>query len=247
MSEAIEKTDTVTADTTSDQRKRVDDAWAAVQTGLHYVSWLSREFAYTGIAKEDLEEEGRLGLFEAALRFDPDNGAQFLTYASWWARRRMQTFVARHARVVRRPAPRVGAPRAHDDVSLDQPVGGGSPLRWEDVLVDRQTPRALDAIVGAENAALIAATALELPPQWREIIVRRYGLDGEQAMTLAAVGVTLGLSRERVRQIEAKAIERLRARIEVAWGRVQRGVRRERERARTAANATMTLRILPGA
>ena len=242
MSEAIE---TITA--TSKQGKRIDDAWAAVQTGLHYVSWLAREFAYTGIAKEDLEEEGRLGLFDAALRFDPENGAQFLTYGSWWARRRMQTFAARHARVVRRPAPRIGAPRDRDDVSLDQPVGGGSTLRWEDVLVDRRTPRALDAIVGAENAALIAATALELPPQWREIIVRRYGLDGGQAMTLAAVGDTLGLSRERVRQIEAKAMDRLRTRIEQAWGRVERRVRRERERARAAAHAAVTLRILPGA
>jgi len=146
-----------------------------------------------------------------------------------------------------RPAPRIGAPRDRDDVSLDQPVGGGSTLRWEDVLVDRRTPRALDAIVGAENAALIAATALELPPQWREIIVRRYGLDGGQAMTLAAVGDTLGLSRERVRQIEAKAMDRLRTRIEQAWGRVERRVRRERERARAAAHAAVTLRILPGA
>ena len=166
MSEAIE--------TTFADAKRLDDAWAAVQTGLHYVSWLSREFLYSGIAREDLEEEGRLGLFEAALRFDPENGAQFLTYASWWARRRMQNYVARHARVVRRPAARFGPIRDRDDVSLDQPVGAGSPLRWEDVLVDRRMPRPLDALVGAENAALIASTTRELPPP-RSSQVRRRG------------------------------------------------------------------------
>ena len=199
---------------------RFDDAWAAVQSGLNYVSWLARDFLYTGVAREDLESEGRLGLFEAALRFDPSHGAQFLTYASFWSRRRMQKFVARHARVVRRPASRRGAALGREEVSLDQPVGPGSMLLWQDVLVDRETPRALDALVGAEDAALIVSAALELPPQWREIIVRRFGLDGGPAMTLAAVGDSLGLSRERVRQIEAKAMERLRARLQEAWGRV---------------------------
>jgi RNA polymerase primary sigma factor len=95
-------------------------------------------------------------------------------------------------------------------------------LLWQDVLVDRETPRALDALVGAEDAALIVSAARELPPQWREIIVRRFGLDGGPAMTLAAVGDSLGLSRERVRQIEAKAMERLRARLQEAWGRESR-------------------------
>jgi len=197
---------------------KIDDPWAAVQTGLNYVSWLARDFLYTGVPRDDLEAEGRLGLFEAALRFDPSHGAKFLTYASFWSRRRMQTYVARHARIVRRPLSRIGATRDRDEVSLDEPVSAGSLLRWQDVLVDHDAPRALDALVGAEDAALIAAAAEELPPQWRAIIVRRFGLDGGPAMTLATVGDTLGLSRERVRQIEAKAMERLRERLELAWG-----------------------------
>jgi RNA polymerase sigma factor (sigma-70 family) len=199
----------------------VDDAWAAVQTGLTYVSWMARDFLYTGVSREDLEAEGRLGLFEAALRFDPSHGAQFLTYASFWSRRRMQGFVARHARVVRRPGAKAVGGRDHDDVSLDQPISSGSPLRWEDVLVDRGSPRALDTLVGAEDAALIVAATHELPPQWQAIIVRRFGLDGGPGMTLAAVGESLGLSRERVRQIESKAMARLRANLEEAWGRGQ--------------------------
>ena len=115
---------------------RFDDAWAAVQSGLNYVSWLARDFLYTGVAREDLESEGRLGLFEAALRFDPSHGAQFLTYASFWSRRRMQKFVARHARVVRRPASRRGAALGREEVSLDQPVGPGSMLRFDDTTIE---------------------------------------------------------------------------------------------------------------
>jgi RNA polymerase primary sigma factor len=194
----------------------VDDAWAAVQTGLNYVSWMAREFTYSGVQREDLEAEGRIGLFEAALRFDPAHGAQFLTYASFWSRRRMQAFVARYARVVRRPAQRGGG-ASRDDVSLDQPIAPGGTLSWADVLVDPVARRPLDEMVDAEDAVLIASAARELPAQWRTVIVRRFGLDGGPAMTLAAVGESLGLSRERVRQIEAKAMARLRARLEEIW------------------------------
>lgn len=222
----------------------VDDAWAAVQTGLNYVSWLARDFLHAGVPREDLEAEGRLGLFEAALRFDPSHGAQFLTYASFWSRRRMQAFVARNARVVRRPASRIGGTRNPDDVSLDQPVSAGSALRWSDVLVDPGTPRALDALVGAEDAALIASAAHELPPQWRTIIVRRFGLDGAPALTLAAVGETLGLSRERVRQIEAKAMARLRALLEEAWGRAQARELSPREMTTAATRSPLTFSVV---
>ena len=221
----------------------VDDAWAAVQTGLNYVSWLARDYLYTGVAREDLEAEGRLGLFEAALRYDPSHGAQFLTYASFWSRRRMQAFIARYARVVRRPHPRVGHARERDDVSLDQPVSAGSALSWADVLVDRKHPRAIDAMMGAEDAALIAIAAQELPPQWRTIIVRRFGLDGGPALTLAAVGDSLGLSRERVRQIEQKAMTRLRARLEEVWGRTHAHDRPHRKL--HAAGARPSLRFDP--
>jgi len=236
MSEAI--------DLARDDREKLRNAWTAVQSGLHYVSWMAREFLYTGAAREDLEAEGRLGLFEAALRFDPKNGAQFLTYASWWSRRRMQTFVARYARVVRRPVSKKRSPRDRDDVSLQDPIGAGSTFRWEDVLVDDLAKPPIDALVSREDAKLIACAARSLPPQWRSVIVRRFGLDGEPAMTLAAIGDTLGLSRERVRQIETKAMERLHTRLEEAWGRGQAGARSPREMTTAAAKSPLTFSVV---
>lgn len=236
MSEAIEAA--------IDDAERIRSAWASVQTGLNYVSWLTREFLYSGVSRDDLEAEGRLGLFEAALRFDPAHGVQFLTYASWWARRRMQSFVAHHARVVRRPVPRNGNNRDRDDVSLDGPVASGSTLRWEDVLADRDRPAAIDSVVTTESAALILTCVLELPKGWREIIIRRFGLDGGPAMTLAEVGETLGMSRERVRQIESKAMARLRTRIKQRWTPAQAGERSPREITTAAARSPLTFSVV---
>lgn len=53
-----------------------------------------------------------------------------------------------------------------------------------------------------------------LPSRQKEIIEKRYGLNGEEPLTLAAIGEEKGLTRERIRQIEANALEKLRKNIE---------------------------------
>jgi RNA polymerase nonessential primary-like sigma factor len=54
----------------------------------------------------------------------------------------------------------------------------------------------------------------ELSEKQRDVIVRRFGLRGHEACTLEEVGHEIGLTRERVRQIQVEALKRLRAIIE---------------------------------
>jgi RNA polymerase sigma factor (sigma-70 family) len=220
------------------------NAWIAAISGLSYVSWIAREFLHTGVSRDDLEAEGRIGLFDAALRFDPTRGVQFMTYASWWARRRMQTFVARHARVVRRPGSRPPAGRRREDVSIDDAVGAGTEQCWRDVLSDEKATPPLQSLLAREERTVIALLATELPALWHSILVRRFGLDGEPARTLAAIGDELGLSRERVRQIEVKALVRLRRRIEQHAGWTHEGARSPREITTAAARSPLTLSVV---
>ena len=51
---------------------------------------------------------------------------------------------------------------------------------------------------------------MALAPRERTVLAERYGLSGDAALTLEAVGLRLGVSRERVRQIEVTALSRLR-------------------------------------
>src|SRR5262249_42135796 len=62
---------------------------ALVESHLFYVVRLAREYAFTRIPIEDLLSEGNLGLLEAAARYDPRRGTKFITYASWWIRKRI--------------------------------------------------------------------------------------------------------------------------------------------------------------
>jgi RNA polymerase sigma factor (sigma-70 family) len=219
-------------------------AWDVALTGVSFVSWIAREFQYTGVSREDLEAEGRLGLFDAALRFDAARGVQFLTYASWWARRRRQTFVARHGRVVRRPGSRPVNRRLREDVSLDDVVSAGGTHRWSDVLSDPLAVQPLESLLVEESADVVTTLATELPPLWKAILVRRFGLDGEAPMTLAAIGEVHGLSRERVRQIEAKCLKRMRRRLEVLGAGCQEAGRSPREITTAAAKSPLTLSVV---
>lgn len=218
------------------------EAWVVALSGAHFVSWIAREFHHSGVAREDLEAEGRLGLFDAALRFDASRGVQFLTYASWWARRRMQTFIARHACVVRRPGSRP-VRRIRDDVSLDDAVAPGGTSRWQDVLPDAGAVQPLESVLLDESAEVIAMLAAELPPLWKAILVSRYGLDGDAPKTLAAIGEMHGLSRERVRQIEVKCLTRLRRRLE-ALARRHDAARSPRDITTAAARSPLTFKVV---
>ena len=80
------------------------------------------------------------------------------------------------------------------------------PYRWlED---DARTSDEVAAWVEAENA--ITMPYLEnIPERERAIIRQRFGLGGEEELTLEAIGRELGLSRERVRQLQARALKKL--------------------------------------
>ena len=56
----------------------------------------------------------------------------------------------------------------------------------------------------------LEAALSQLEPRMRHVLERRYGLDGQASQTLEELGVDLGVTRERVRQLEGKALRELR-------------------------------------
>ena len=96
-------------------------------------------------------------------------------------------------------------------VSLDAPVGEEGRARLLEIV--RDPSAAPDDRLGAALRTRndLAGVLKDLPDVERNVVTLRFGLGAEEPMTLEAIGRRMGLTRERVRQIEAGALKRLRA------------------------------------
>src|SRR5439155_24427427 len=101
--------------------------------------------------------------------------------------------------------------------SLDRPIGDeGNGAAYGDLFAAETPPPDEELEVSLRQEALRHALA-ELPDRERVVITLRYGLDGDQdPLSLEAIGKRLGLTRERVRQIEADALNLLAMQREIA-------------------------------
>jgi RNA polymerase sigma factor (sigma-70 family) len=131
----------------------------------------------------DLLQEGRLGLWQAVLHFDPGRGVAFSTYAGVAIERRVWRAVAR---------------------SRDQPVG------WEGAAPVEPEAAAEVAWQRAQVQIALPGALRHLPERLRRVLLAAYGLRGKAPRSLAAIGREYGVSRERVRQWRNEALVVLR-------------------------------------
>ena len=96
-----------------------------------------------------------------------------------------------------------------DPVSLETPVGDGESL-YGDLIEDTNSARPDAATAVTLRSAELSEALLRLSPRMRHVLSRRFGLDGEAPQTLEEVGTDLGITRERVRQLESRALRELR-------------------------------------
>ncbi len=189
---------------------------------------------------DDVMQAARMGFLRGVEKFEPARGFLLSTYVQHWIRHDASRYVEDHATIVRVPvhiqqaarkARRLGVPVGEVDApgaaiaaevahyhfrgaSLDTPVSGEDDRTIGDFLVDTTTSpevEVADAEQQAERKRVIAAAMRCLTPQEAEVIRRR--LLADEPETLEEVGQDHGLSRERIRQIEVKALAKLRRAI----------------------------------
>ena len=137
------------------------------------------------VDNEDASQEAMVHLCHAADVFDPSRGLKFSTLAHYAIR----GGVSRARKQIQR--------HSHARLVLD--VAG-----------DDDAPP-LDEVDEAAALARLHAALATLRPRHRLVMALRFGIGGQRPpMTLEEIGAELGVSRERIRQIEAVALERLR-------------------------------------
>jgi RNA polymerase nonessential primary-like sigma factor len=98
--------------------------------------------------------------------------------------------------------------------SVDVPLGPDSDRSLLDTIADQQVSDPAELLQDDDMRMSIAAWLEELSEKQREVIARRFGLAGYEGATLEEVGREIGLTRERVRQIQVEALRRLREILE---------------------------------
>jgi RNA polymerase primary sigma factor len=96
-----------------------------------------------------------------------------------------------------------------DPVSLETPVGDGESI-FGDLIEDTKSDQPDAATAKMLRSRELAGALRRLNPRMRRVLALRFGLDGESPQTLEQVGNGLGITRERVRQLEARALRELR-------------------------------------
>ena len=99
---------------------------------------------------------------------------------------------------------------AREPISLESPVGDDGDSQLGDFIEDSMTAAPLEAAVDASMRNAIKDVLDSLPPREAKILRMRYGIDTISDHTLDEVGKQFEVTRERIRQIESKALVKLR-------------------------------------
>jgi len=188
--------------------------WRLVVHNLRLVVWLARKWRGRGLEIADLVQEGIFGLMTAADRYDPSRGNRFTTFAYWWILQGVTRALFNGCNLIRWPvykAPELmKAFREGRREGLD--AGEQPPIRVPIPLYlphnDEGDP--FDILLAMETVAGVREVLSDLKPQQLEVVNRRFGIDSGEEETLEQIGQDFGVSRERIRQIEAKSLKRLR-------------------------------------
>lgn len=204
---------------------------------MRLVAHVAKRFRERGISYSDLIQEGFCGLLEAIDRFDLTHETKLATYATWWIRQAMQRAVAAGAYPVRL-SPRHLRQLAQSQEELElgtfKKGKGSAPASAEMIHRIHAATRptiSLDATIDTDSSFSLLQIMSDpegdhtdlvdmdetvvklldgLRPREQQVLALRFGLGGKSKLSLSQVGKVLAVSKERVRQIQDRALEKLR-------------------------------------
>lgn len=206
-----------------------------VESNLRLVlSMVGRYQAPAHVDRDDLIQDGMIGLGKAVDRFDWQRGFRFSTYAAWWIRQSIQRGLEHTSTTVRIPAHRRSELRtalrgldgdpdrldgelAHVHAisvvdSIDRSFAGSDDSISADLA--STDPAVEEQVVDLTEAQRLRGLLSELDPAGQLAMRMRFGLDGDEPATFQAIADRLGVTPEAARRRTHRALDRLRELVE---------------------------------
>jgi RNA polymerase sigma factor (sigma-70 family) len=162
-----------------------------IRSNLRLVVSIAKKHMKPNVSFFEMVSDGNMSLIRAIEKFDFTRGFKFSTYASW-------AIMKNYARSI---------PAEH--TQMDRFRTGN-----EEIFHQSSDPRTVglaDELVNHRQHEALMGILAQLAPRERDIIISRYGLsEGAAPQTLEQVGSKLGVTKERIRQLEARALAKLR-------------------------------------
>jgi len=190
-----------------------------ITSNLRFVIMVAKKYQGKGLPFQDLISEGNIGLLSAVKHFDAEKGYRFITYAVWWIRQAISKAIHEKGYMIRLPSKKardlMNMEKSRqtfkkDVISLDDPISRHeNALTIKDLLQDEYYNSPVDHATNNILREELEIILDSLEERAAEVVRCRFGLGDIGPMTLREVGDRCQLSRERVRQIENRAIVEL--------------------------------------
>ena len=183
-----------------------------ITSNLRFVMKVSQSYFHLGYRPLEIIQEGNMGLVKAITRFDPDKGVRFICYAIWWIKAYIKNYIYKSYQ-----AHTGTLSHAKGLISIDCSLSKDPDE--DDKLLDHmfdETPDQEHAYVCKERKTFLM-NIISSEPQVlsnREIFILKERFFADPPATLKDIASRIGVTRERVRQIEARSLQRIRNVIE---------------------------------
>ena len=161
-----------------------------VTSNLRFVVSVAKQYQHQGVPLTDLINEGNLGLMTAADKFDETRGFKFISYAIWWIRQSILQAIGDYSHMVRRPLSQIAISNTIKNATNE--FVQGHQVNYESMCSDLM--QVLESVLNFKELT---------------IIVQSFGI-GCAERGLEDIGHDLGLTRERVRQIRERGLDKVR-------------------------------------
>ncbi|MBO7222380.1 MAG: RNA polymerase sporulation sigma factor SigK [Clostridia bacterium] len=175
---------------------------ALIERNLRLVVYIAKKFDNTRVELDDLVSIGTIGLIKSISGFDPSKNIKLATFAS----RCIENEILMHLRKTS---------KMKVEVSLYEPLNvdyEGNMLMLSDVL-GSDPDEIYHGIEEQDEKEMLRQTFSKLGKRDREIVQKRFGLDGEDEMTQKEIAEMMGISQSYISRLEKKILVQLKKEI----------------------------------